>query len=418
MRPARTFCHASVTSVSQNWIAKLSELYQISSHRKNRFLLLQNFCNFRMQHVSQKIMKKERRNFIKKVGFAAASSVVFSPNVLLSATRQKKDKLGVALVGLGYYNTDILAPALQLTNHCELKAIVTGTPSKIPVWQEKYGIADKNVYNYETYDEMANNPDIDVIYVVLPPSMHAEYSIRGAETGKHVWCEKPMAPTVRECEDMISAAKKNKVKLSIGYRCQHDPNIQAYMKVGKEKPFGNIKMITSAAGYVDGRTDHWKQKKDMGGGCTPDMGVYAIQGARLATGEEPISVMAQASTTRPEIYTEVEETMMFLLEFPSGARASCHTSFGIRMNHLMVNYEKGWLRMEPQSSYRGNKGSISDGTIINYELENQQAKQMDNDALSIMNKEDVLVPGEEGLRDIRVVEAIYQSVANDSTVKI
>ncbi len=362
-------------------------------------------------------MKIERRNFIKKAGLAA-SSVAFSSHVLLSATRQKKEKLGIALVGLGYYSTDLLAPALQGTDYCELKGIVTGTPGKIPVWQEKYGIPDRNVYNYETFEEIADNPDIDVVYIVLPPSMHAAYSIRGANIGKHVWCEKPMAPSVKECMEMISAAKKNKVKLSIGYRCQHDPNIQAYMKVGREKPFGKVKMITSAAGYFDGRTDHWKQSRAMGGGCMGDMGVYALQGARLATGEEPVSVMAQASTTRPEIYKEVEETMMFQLEFPSGARASCQTSFGIRMNHLMVNYERGSLKMEPQSGYSGNKGSMSDGTIIDVPVKSQQVIQMNNDALSIMNNEDVRVPGEEGLRDITVVEAIYKSVAQNSEVRI
>ena len=322
------------------------------------------------------------------------------------------------MVGLGYYSKDLLAPALQLTKNCELRGIVTGSPEKIPIWQQKYGIKDKNVYNYQNYDEITNNSDIDVIYVVLPPSMHAEYTIRAANAGKHVWCEKPMAPTVADCEAMIKACKDNKVKLAIGYRCQHDPNIQAYMKVGKERPFGKVKMVTSAAGYFDGRTNHWKQNKALGGGVMGDMGVYALQGARLATGEEPISVLAQSSTTRPEIYHEVEETMMFQLEFPSGALAACHTSFGIQMNYLQVNYEKGWLKMEPHSSYGGNKGSMSNGTEINFPLENQQAKQMDEDAMAIMNNRDLIVPGEEGLRDIRVVEAIYKSANKNCLVKL
>ena len=362
-------------------------------------------------------MKTQRREFIRKAGFIAASTT-FLPNVLFAATRPNKEKLGIALVGLGYYSTDLLAPALQLTEHCELKGIVTGSPEKIPVWQEKYGIADKNVYNYQNFDTIANNQDIDVIYVVLPPSMHAEYSIRAAKAGKHVWCEKPMAPSMADCEAMIKAAKDNKVKLAIGYRCQHDPNIQAYMKAAKEQPFGKVKMVTSAAGYFERRADHWKQMKSMGGGVMGDMGVYALQGARLATGEEPVSVTAQAYTTRPEIYHEVEETMMFQLEFPSGARAACHTSFGINMNYLQVNYEKGWLKMEPHSSYNGNKGSMSDGTIINFPIKSQQAKQMDDDALALMNNTPLIVPGEEGLRDIRVVEAIYQSAAKDCAVRL
>lgn len=362
-------------------------------------------------------MENQRRKFIQQTGIIAASTA-FLPNALWSATRAQKEKLGIALVGLGYYSTDLLAPALQLTEHCELKGIVTGSPDKIPLWQEKYGIADKNIYTYEGMDKIADNPDIDVIYIVLPPSMHAEYAIRAANTGKHVWCEKPMAPTVAECEAMIKACNVNDVKLSIGYRCQHDPNIQAYMKAAKEKTFGAVKMVSSSAGYFDGRTDHWKQKKAMGGGVMGDMGVYAIQGARLATGEEPISVMARTFTTRPDIYNEVEETAMYQLEFPSGARAACQSSFGIQMNYLNINYEKGWIKMSPHSSYSGNKGIRSDNTIIDFPLENQQAKQMDDDALSILNNTDMLVPGEEGLRDIRVVEAVYRAAEKDCLVKL
>ncbi|WP_276391981.1 Gfo/Idh/MocA family protein [Eudoraea chungangensis] len=362
-------------------------------------------------------MKKTRREFLKKTGIAS-STALLAPSILRPFSWAQQRKLGVALVGLGYYSTDLLAPALQLTENCELRGIVTGSPQKIPIWQEKYGIKDKNVYNYTNFDKLANNPDIDIIYVVLPPSMHAEYTIRGANAGKHIWCEKPMAPSVADCEAMIKACRDNRVKLSIGYRCQHDPNIQAYMKVAKEKPFGKVKMITSAAGYFDGRSNHWKQNKALGGGAMGDMGVYALQGARLATGEEPISVLAQASTTRPEIYHEVEETMMFQLDFPSGAKAACHTSFGIQMNYLQVNYENGWLKMEPHSSYGGNKGSMSNGTIINYPLRSQQAKQMDEDALAVLNNTAPIVPGEEGLRDIRVVEAIYKSAAENCAIKL
>ncbi|MFB0944637.1 MAG: Gfo/Idh/MocA family oxidoreductase [Spirosomataceae bacterium] len=361
-------------------------------------------------------MKSNRRTFVKQA--TALSTTVFSPNILLAATRKKRSKLGVALVGLGYYSTDLIAPALLKTQHCELKGIVTGSPEKIPIWQKKYGIADKNVYNYQSYNDIANNPEIDVIYMILPPSMHREYTVRGASTGKHIFCEKPMAPSVADCEAMIKTCNDNKVKLAIGYRCQHDPNIQAYMKVAKEQPFGKIKMITSAAGYFDSRTDHWKQKKAMGGGVIGDMGVYALQGARLASGEEPVTVTAQASTTRPKIYHEVEETMQFQLEFPSGARASCHTNFGIPMNYLNVNYEKGWLKMEPQSGYGGNKGSISDGTKINFDVLSQQPIQLNDDALSILNNKPILTPGEEGLRDIRVVEAIYKAAASGKSIKV
>ena len=359
-----------------------------------------------------------RRSFVRAAVFGGAASTVFSPETLLAhALRAKKDRLGVALVGLGYYSTDVLAPALQLTKKCYLAGIVTGTPAKAEAWKKKYNLPDKNIYNYQNFDKIADNPDIDVVYVVLPPSMHAEYTVRAAKAGKHVWCEKPMAMTVAECQRMIKAAADNKVKLAIGYRCQHDPNTQAFMKMGKEKAFGKIQMIACGAGYFDGRTNHWKQKKALGGGAMYDMGVYALQGARLACGEEPVAVTAQHFTTRPEIYREVDETTMFQLQFPSGALAACHTSFGIGMNYLQVNCEKGFVKMEPFSSYGGNKGSSSLGPI-DFPLENQQAKQMDDDAAAILNNKPLLVPGEEGLRDIRVVEAIYAAAKSGKQVRI
>ncbi len=346
----------------------------------------------------------------------ALSTSAFSNIIIPNQNR----KLGVALVGLGYYSTDLLAPALQQTEHCELRGIVTGTPAKAEKWKAQYNIPDKNIYNYETMDEVANNPDIDVIYIVLPPSMHAEYSIKAANAGKHVWCEKPMAMTEEECQNMIDACNKNKKKLSIGYRLQHEPNTQQIIEFTKNKTYGKVQHVDVEAGYREGRTDHWKQKKEMGGGVMYDMGVYPLNAARYATQKEPIAVTARASTTRPEIYHEVEETMNFDLEFPGGTTANCMATFGKSVNSLMINCADGWYKLEPFQGYSGVQGVTSDGKKLNATLPNmQQAKQMDDDALAIINNKSVLVPGEEGLKDIRVVEAVYKSVAqNSEKVKI
>ena len=364
-----------------------------------------------------KIKDISRRHFLKNT-LIGSTAVLTSTGLWTAASGlQKKEKLGIALVGLGYYSTDLLAPALQLTKNCYLAGIVTGSPLKAQKWKAQYNIPDKNVYNYQNFDQIANNPDIDIVYVVLPPSMHREFTVRAAKAGKHVFCEKPMAPTSADCIAMIKACADNKVKLAIGYRCQHDPNTQADMKFAKEQTFGKIGMVACGAGYFDGRTDHWKQKKAMGGGVMGDMGVYAIQGARLATGEEPIAVTAQLSTTRPHIYKEVEETALFQLQFPSGALAACHTSYGINMNYLQVNCDKGWFKMEPFSSYSGNKGSSPLG-IIDFPIENQQAKQMDEDAESILNNSPLIASGEEGLQDIRIVEAVYEAAKTGRKIKI
>ena len=359
-----------------------------------------------------------RRIFIKNT-LGGLAAVTFASNDLpFVAIPKQKKKLGVALVGLGYYSTDLLAPALQLTEHCSLTGIVTGSPDKAKRWQRQYNIAEKNTYDYKGFDAIANNPAIDVIYIVLPPSMHAEYVIKAANAGKHVWCEKPMALTAAECQSMIDACAKNKVKLSIGYRMQHEPNTQRIIQFRKDRTYGDIIKVSAAAGYVDGRTDHWKQKKAMGGGSMYDMGVYPLNATRYTTGEEPIAVTAKQSTNRPEIYTEVDETMQFTLEFPNGAIANCETSFGKNMNSLDVVCKKGGYKLEPFQSYSGINGVTSDGIKLNATIPNQQAKQMDDDALAIINNKPVLVPGEEGMKDIRVVEAIYRSVKEKARVLI
>ncbi len=361
-----------------------------------------------------------RRRVIKTIA-AGSGILLLSPNTLLAGNRRNKDKLGVALVGLGYYSTDLLAPALQQTKHCYLAGIVTGTPSKAEAWKQKYNIPDKNIYNYQNFDTIANNPDIDVVYVVLPPSMHKEYVIRAANAGKDVWCEKPMALTEAECNAMINACRSNKKSLAIGYRLHHEPNTQAWRRIVKEKQLGKITKVNCAAGYRDNRTDHWKQKKEMGGGVLYDMGVYSIQGARLGTGMEPIAIVsAQTSTTRPEIYKNgLDETTIATLEFPGGVMADIKTSFGENINFLNITCEKGEVKVQPYSSYNGQNATSPLGTINHpYSIPFQQAKQMDDDALSIMQKKPMLVPGEEGLRDIRIVEAIYKSANTKHRVKL
>ena len=354
-----------------------------------------------------------RRELIRTLALGSGGLLLSSNKIIPSV--HKKDRLGVALIGLGYYSTDLLAPALQLTKNCYLAGIVTGTPSKEEIWKRKYNIPDKNIYNYQNFDQIANNPDIDVVYVVLPPSMHKEYTIRGANAGKHVWCEKPMAMTERECSEMIAACRKNKRSLAIGYRLQHEPNTKEYRRIIRGQLLGKVKQVNCAAGYFESRTNHWKQKKEMGGGVMYDMGVYSIQGARLGTGMEPIAIVnAKTSTTRPEIYKNgLDETAVARLEFPGGVFADIKTSFGENINFLDVTCEKGDINMRPYSAYAGVRGTSPLGEInFPYQVPQQQAMQMDDDAMAIMQGKAMQVPGEEGLRDIRVVEAIYKSAGS------
>lgn len=362
-----------------------------------------------------------RRDALKTIGLASGLGILSPTSLIASTPTSNKGKLGVALVGLGYYSTDLLAPALQQTEHCYLAGIVTGSPDKAAAWKTKYNIPEKNIYNYDNFDSIASNPDIDIVYVVLPPSMHREYVERAAKAKKEVWCEKPMAVTAADCQAMIEACKANKVELSIGYRCQHEPNTLAYRKLIQDQALGKVLGVDCAAGYREGRTNHWKQKKEMGGGVIYDMGVYSIQGARMGSGMEPIAVnSAKIWTERPEIYKDgLGEIVEAELEFPGGVIGKIKTSFAENTNYLTVRCEKGLIEIAPFSGYSGNKGKSPLGEInYPYDVPWQQANQMDREAMARKAKKPYAVPGEEGLRDIRIVEAILESAAAGKRVLI
>ena len=358
--------------------------------------------------MSEKITRK---HFLKQACAAVGVAAAGFPAILLP---RKKEKLGVALVGLGRYATGRLAPGLQLTEHCELRGIVTGTPSKIPRWQQEYNIPDKNVYSYETLPDVANNDDIDILYIVTPPAIHARDAIRAAEAGKHVWCEKPMAMNEEECNAIIQTAEANNVQLTIGYRMQHEPNTRRIIQFGEEKAYGSITGVQTGAGYNGAHPDpnNWRRIGRMGGGALYDMGVYPINAARYSTGMEPVAVSGRQWSERTEMYSDVDEFTEFELEFPGGIIAKGETSFGKSVNYLNVECTEGWYRLEPMQSYSGVRGETSDGVQLPPNPNHQQARQMDNDALAIMESRAPIVPGSDGLADIRIVNAIMESSRN------
>lgn len=359
-----------------------------------------------------------RRRFIRAIGTGISSAAVAWNPLLRAAGRPRR--VGVALLGLGDYSSNLLAPALMQTQHCELRGIVTGSPHKIPQWQAQFGIPDRNVYSYDTMHELANNPDIDVVYVVVPTSLHMKYSLKVAEAGKHVWCEKPMAMTVRECQAIIDACRKNRVQLSIGYRMQHEPNTRTFMGYRDRQPYGAMQHILSHAGYAGNGlpADNWRMRKAMGGGALYDMGVYPINGARFLSGLEPIAVTARHEKSHPDIFTEVDETTYFTLDMPGGVSVTGGTSVVKSFNKLRVECERGWYQLSPMQSYSGVRGATSDGQRLAPFEGRQQARQMDDDALAILGEGPLRVPGEEGLNDIRVIEAAFESARSGRRIEL
>ena len=327
--------------------------------------------------------------------------------------------LGVALLGLGNYSETQLGPALKLTRHCRLRGIVTGSPQKIAKWRSEYDIPEHSVYDYESLPRIADNPEIDVVYVVTPTSLHAKYSILAARAGKHVWCEKPMAMNVEECQSIIDACRASKVTLSIGYRMQHEPNTQTVMQFAKEKPYGAIQRVRAIAGAPSGDDGSWRMDPAMGGGALYDLGVYAVNALRYATGEEPLRVSkARMWAERPEEFKHVDENTEFELVFPSGAIGYGKASRSSDENVLRVEAERGWYQLAPMQSYTGVEGETSDGRELDRPIENQQAKQMDDDALAILEGRPPMVPGEEGQRDVRIIEAIIRAAKSGSAVQL
>jgi predicted dehydrogenase len=361
-----------------------------------------------------------RRKFIRDIslglGAAAASPALTS----LASGMPTERKLGIALVGLGSYSTYELAPAFQFTRNCYLAGIVTGTPSKEKTWSEKYNIPQKNIYNYQNFDSIAGNPEIDIVYVVLPVFLHKEYTIRAAKAGKHVICEKPMSLSVSDCAEMIDACRKADRKLSIGYRLHFEPYNMEMMRLGQRQVFGKISDIDCGNGFIwGGDPNAWRLKKSMaGGGGLMDMGVYTIQGARYVTGMEPLFVTAREEKTKPDLFKEVDETVYYQLEFPGGLIANGKSSYNAYWNHLKVKAEKGWFELTEAYRYGGMKGATSNGPMNFDPQVHQQSLQMDDFATCVMQNKLSRVSGEEGLKDLKVVEAIYRSIASGSKEKI
>lgn len=347
-----------------------------------------------------------RRRFLGQL--SAAGALALAPRALFAAGDTDK-KLGIALVGLGSYSTNQLAPALQLTKYCRLAGVVTGSRDKGVQWAGKYGFSEKNIYGYDTMSRLADNPEIDVVYVVTPNGLHAEHTIAAAKAGKHVICEKPMANTVAECDAMIAACKAAGVRLMIGYRLHFEPHHQEFARIGREQEFGPIRQMDGANGFRLGRRVWRVDAKLAGGGPQMDMGVYVVQAVCMAKGEEaPIAATATFDpVTRPELFNEVEEGIRWTLEYADGAVARGHSSYNENMSWFREEGTSGWAKIE-QFGYSGQVLTTSTGRR-EFKPVNHQAAQLDGMALSLLAGEPSRVPGEMGRRDMVITEAIYAS---------
>ena len=329
-------------------------------------------------------------------------------------------KLGLALCGLGQYSRGQLGPALKLTGHVRLAGVITGSREKGVQWAKDHGFPEKNIYHYDTMQQMADNPDIDIVYVVTPNALHAPHTIAAAKAGKHVICEKPMAMNAAECDAMIAACKAAGVRLSIGYRLHFEPHTQELKRLAKEKDFGAFMKMSGGNGFVMQRKVWRADYKLSGGGPLMDMGIYSVQAACMAAGDATcVAVTAKEHPkTRPEIFSDVEEGLDYTLEFSNGAKAELVTTYAARIGKFRAEGDQGWIALEPAHSYTGIKAVTSKGPLEVRPIVSQQALQMDDFALCVREKRESIVGGAMGRRDMRIIDAIYEAAKTGRRTRV
>ena len=361
-------------------------------------------------------MSVSRRNLLIGLGAVSAGAVALTAPAILKGRRRDK-KLGYAIVGLGSYGLGRIIPEMANTTRSRLAAVVSGDPAKARRVAAEHGLPARSVYDYENFDGIRDNPDVDIVYVVLPNSMHAEYTIRAARAGKHVLCEKPMAVSSAECEAMIAACRKADRKLMIGYRSHFEPHNMAAMKLAREQAVGKARYVQSEHGFPIGDPTQWRLKRALaGGGSLMDIGIYSLQALRYMAGEEPVSVVATEHTDRSDPrFTEVEDRIDWTLAFPSGLIGHGLSSYSSGHSHIRLTGDQGWIDMEPATPYSGHQmrirreGKEEQVTPPPGPGANQFAAQLDHLSECIIEDREPIVAGEEGLRDLRIMEAIYRS---------
>src|SRR5215468_8095149 len=370
-----------------------------------------------------------RRGFMGRVGGGLIAANVAGTLLKGTSFAQKVPdppgkKLGWAIVGLGSLSINQILPAFAKCEKSKVVALVSGHPDKANKLALRYGVSSKNIYNYQNYDSIKDNPDVDIIYIVLPNGMHAEYTVRGHQAGKHVLCEKPMANTPAECQQMIDAARKADRKLMIAYRCRYEPYNREAIRMAQSGELGPTQVILADTGFAIGDPKQWRLNKQLaGGGSLMDIGIYALQAARYLSGEEPVEVNAAMYTTPNDPrFKEVEETINFQLRFPSGILANCTSSYGYAwQSHYRVVTDQGWLEMDPATAYDGLRMRIHRGNWIEEKdlpVVDHFAAEMEHMSDCVMQNKEPLTPGEEGLRDLTIMHALYDAARSGKTAKV
>jgi predicted dehydrogenase len=363
-------------------------------------------------------MKITRREFNRLAAFSAGAELL--PRT--PAFAEDDRTVGYCIVGLGRISMQHFMPAVKMSKKSRITALVSGHRDKAERQAAEYGVPSRSIYNYESYDDIGKNPEIDAVYIALPNSMHAEYSIRAAKAGKHVLCEKPMATSVEDARAMIQASAIARKKLMIAYRCQYEPANLRAIELIREGKLGSIQSIESAFGFPIAPNEWRLDRKLAGGGPLMDVGIYCLNASRYLTGTEPTDVTGFSSVIdRDGRFAQVEETLSWMMKFPGGALASCACTYGSPMpGYIRVRGSKGTLVMDPAFNYDKLhlSAQFAGGEKVEFSPDEpdpvQFLREADHLADCILQNNEPKTSGQEGLRDMELMARIYSACEKNS----
>jgi predicted dehydrogenase len=391
-------------------------------------------------------MPIDRRGFLANGGgllaLAALSKIAHADQVPLpplSAPSEKpaveeppgdaaENRVGIAVVGIGHLVLEQILPGFATSKHTKLVALVSGHREKALAVAHQTGVDPKRIYDYASFDRIKDDPAIDAVYIVLPNMLHAEYTVRAAAAGKHVLCEKPMATTSADAQQMVDACKRAGKRLMIGYRMQYEPHQRYAMRHARDKAFGKIKLVEGHNGQNMGDPNQWRLKKAAGGGSLMDVGIYCLNTTRFVLGEEPTWVQGSIhSTPGDPRFKEVDELAMFQLGFPSGALGTFSSSFGSHRSqrYRVVGDNGRWIDLDPAYAYDGLELAMNEVTgkdeqraKIALPQKQQFALELDHFAQCVRTGQQPFTPGEEGVQDMKLIEAILQSAREGRRIEL
>jgi glucose-fructose oxidoreductase len=324
-----------------------------------------------------------------------------------------------AIVGLGHIAQVAVLPAFaHAKRNSRVVAAVSGDGTKRREIARRYKL--DQVFDYDEFDDCLRS--VDAVYIALPNSMHADFTIRAARAGVHVLCEKPMAVTAEECRQMIAACRRARVKLMIAYRLHFESLNLSAIDLARSGRLGELKFFNSSFSMKVRRGDI-RTKRACGGGTLYDIGVYCINAARNLFRAEPTEVAAVSVNSGLSTLAEIDETTAAILRFGNDRVASFVTSFNAAdVASYRIVGTKGDLQADPAFEYaEGLEYTLTiDGKVTHKSVgkRDQFAAELLYFSDCILNDREPEPSGEEGLQDVRIVQALYESARTRRPVAI